>query len=324
LAGLEEENRRLAHRVGEMPLSGLITRDPGMLKVCRQIEKLAPTDATVTLIGESGTGKEVLARGLHQLSGRRTRRFVAINCAAIPENLLESELFGHERGAFTGAVKQTPGKIEVADGGTLFLDEIGDLPLSLQAKLLRFLQERIIERIGGREEIPVDVRIVCATHRNLRELIASGAFREDLYVGLTEMVVDIPPLRARAGDAALLAHSFIQRIADQQGKEGMTLADDALKSIESHGWPGNVRELENCMKRAVILADGQLIRAEDLGLAPYEGDRYLNLRQVREEAERAAVLRAMAHSNGNIAKAAETLGISRPTLYDLLNRFSLR
>src|SRR5690606_22981030 len=266
LAGLEQENRRLAHRVGEMPLSGLITRDPGMLKVCRQIEKLAPTDATVTLIGESGTGKEVLARGLHQLSGRRGRRFVAINCAAIPENLLESELFGHERGAFTGAVKQTPGKIEAADGRTLFLDEIGDLPPSLQAKLLRFLQERVIERIGGREEIPVDVRIVCATHRNLRELIGAGAFREDLYYRLTEMVVEIPPLRARAGDAALLAHSFIQRIADQQGKEGMTLADDALKSIESHGWPGNVRELENCMKRAVILADGQLIRAEDLGL----------------------------------------------------------
>ncbi len=325
LAGLEEENHRLAQRVGEMPLSGLITRDPGMLKVCRQIEKLAPTDATVTLIGESGTGKEVLARGLHQLSGRRERRFVAINCAAIPEALLESELFGHERGAFTGAVKQTPGKIELADGGTLFLDEIGDLPLSLQAKLLRFLQERVIERIGGREEIPVDVRIVCATHRRLRDLIATGDFREDLYYRLTEMVVEIPPLRERAGDAALLAHNFIRRIADQQGKEGLTLADDALKSIESHGWPGNVRELENCLKRAVILADGQVIHAEDLGLTPDDGEhRYLNLRQVREEAERAAVLRAMAHTNGNIARAAEILGISRPTLYDLLNRFNLR
>jgi two-component system NtrC family response regulator len=324
LATLEQENRRLAERVGEMPLSGLITRDPGMLRVCRQIEKLAPTDATVTLIGESGTGKEVLARGLHQLSKRRDRRFIAINCAAIPEALLESELFGHERGAFTGAVKQTPGKIEVASGGTLFLDEIGDLPMSLQAKLLRFLQERVIERIGGREEIAVDVRVVCATHRNLRELIAAGTFREDLYYRLTEMVVDIPPLRARAGDAALLAHAFIRKIAGQQGRAGMTLGDDALKSIETHGWPGNVRELENCVKRAVILTDGQVVRATDLGLAPDAGDRYLNLRQVREEAERAAVLRAMAHSDGNIAKAAEMLGISRPTLYDLLNRFNLR
>lgn len=325
LADLEEENQRLAQRVGEMPLSGLITRDPGMLKVCRQIEKLAPTDATVTLLGESGTGKEVLARGLHQLSNRRGRRFVAINCAAIPEALLESELFGYERGAFTGAVKQTLGKIEMADGGTLFLDEIGDLPSNLQGKLLRFLQERVIERIGGREEIPVDVRIICATHRDLRKLIAAGDFREDLYYRLTEMVVDIPPLRERAGDAALLTHRLIRQLAGQQGKEGLTLGEDALKSIEAHGWPGNIRELENCVKRAVILADGQVIHAEDLGLVSGQGDpHHLNLRQVRQEAEKTAVLRAMAHSNGNIAKAAELLGISRPTLYDLLNRFGLR
>lgn len=325
LAGLEEEIHRLSQRIGKTPLSGLITRDPGMLRVCRQIEKLAPTDATVTLIGESGTGKEVLARGLHQLSGRREYRFVAINCAAIPETLLESELFGYERGAFTGAVRQTPGKIELANGGTLFLDEIGDLPFSLQAKLLRFLQERVVERIGGREEIPVDVRIVCATHRRLRDLIVTGDFREDLYYRLTEMVVEIPPLRERAGDAALLAHNFIRRLASQQGKDRLTLADDALKSIECHPWPGNVRELQNCLKRAVILADGQVIRPEDLGLAREAADlHYLNLRQAREEAERAAVLRAMAHTNGNIARAAEILGISRPTLYDLLNRFNLR
>lgn len=325
LAGLEDEIHRLSQRTGETPLSGLITRDPGMLRVCRQIEKLAPTNATVTLIGESGTGKEVLARGLHQLSNRRERRFMAINCAAIPETLLESELFGYERGAFTGATRQTPGKIELADGGTLFLDEIGDLPPSLQAKLLRFLQERVVERIGGRDEIRVDVRIVCATHRRLRDLIVTGEFREDLYYRLTEMVVEIPPLRDRAGDAALLAHKFIRRLGSQQGKERLTLADDALKSIECHRWPGNVRELQNCLKRAVILADGQVIRAEDLGLSPEESDpHYLNLRQAREEAERAAVLRAMAHTNGNIARAAEILGISRPTLYDLLNRFNLR
>ncbi|MCP5264915.1 MAG: PEP-CTERM-box response regulator transcription factor [Burkholderiaceae bacterium] len=324
LTDLERENRRLAEQIGDLPLNGLITRDPGMLRVCRQIEKLAPTDATVLLHGESGTGKEILARGLHDSSPRHGKRFVAINCAAIPEALLESELFGHEKGAFTGAVKQTPGKIELADGGTLFLDEIGDLPLPLQSKLLRFLQERVIERIGGRAEIPVDIRVVCATHRNLRDLIAQGAFREDLFYRLTEMVVAIPPLRERAGDAALLAHAFVRRFGAQQGKERLYLGEDALHAIEGHRWPGNVRELENCIKRAVILADDKMITADDLGLVESEESPALNLRQVRDEAERQAVLRAMAHSDGNIAKAAELLGVSRPTLYDLLNRFGMR
>jgi two-component system NtrC family response regulator len=324
LADLEQENRRLSESVSTSPLSGLLTRDPGMLKICRQIERLAPTNATVLLLGESGTGKEVLARGLHQLSPRHDKRFVAINCAAIPDTLLEAELFGYEKGAFTGAAKTTPGKIETADGGTLFLDEIGDLPHPLQAKLLRFLQERVIERIGSREEIAVDVRVVCATHRNLRDLIRDGGFREDLFYRLSEMVVTIPPLRDRSGDASLLAHAFVTRFGAQNGREKLRLREDALDAIGQHRWPGNIRELENCIKRATIMADGAAITAEDLGLETPDEASSFNLRQVRDEAEKQAVLKVMARVDGNIAKAAELLGISRPTLYDLLNRFGLR
>jgi two-component system NtrC family response regulator len=296
-----------------------------MLRVCRTIEKVAAANVTVALFGESGTGKEVLARGLHALSPQSSGRFVAINCAAIPENLLESELFGHEKGAFTGAVKQTPGKIELAHKGTLFLDEIGDLPMSLQAKLLRFLQERVIERVGGRDGIPVDVRVVCATHRDLKARIAEGLFREDLYYRLAEIVIDIPPLRAREGDAALLAHAFVQRYAAENRRGSMQLTDDALDAIAAHTWPGNVRELENCLKRAVIMADGNRITADDLGLEAVEPDaEFFNLRRVRDEAEHQAVLRVLARTNGNIARAAEILGISRPSLYDLMNRFGLK
>jgi len=324
ISDLERENRRLAEAAGASPLAGLLTRDPGMLKICRQVERVAPTNATVLLLGDSGTGKEVLARALHELSPRKGKRFVAINCAAIPDTLLEAELFGYEKGAFTGASKTTPGKIETADDGTLFLDEIGDLPQPLQAKLLRFLQERVIERIGGREEIPVDVRVVCATHQNLRELIAEGRFREDLFYRLSELVITIPPLRERAGDAALLAHAFIQRFGAQNRRERMTLREDALDAIQAHDWPGNVRELENCIKRAVIMAEGSAITAADLGLKTEDDPLAFNLRQVRDEAEKAAVLKVMARVDGNIAKAAELLGISRPTLYDLLNRFGLR
>lgn len=321
---LQLENARLS-AIGGSPLSGLLTRDPGMLKICRTIEKLASASVTVALIGESGTGKEVLARGLHALSPRAGERFVAINCAAIPDALLESELFGYEKGAFTGAVKQTVGKIETAHKGTLFLDEIGDLPMPLQAKLLRFLQERVIERIGGRGEIPVDVRIVCATHRDLKAQIKAGAFREDLYYRLAEVIVDIPPLRQREGDAVLLAHAFVQRYARENSRGSMALTDDAVSAIESHPWPGNVRELENCLKRAVIMADGNRITADDLGLEVVEEDLdRLNLRQVRDEAERRAVLRVLARTNNNIARAAEVLGISRPSLYDLMNRFGLK
>src|SRR5690348_4297119 len=286
---LQEENARL-HASQEAPaMSGILTRDPEMLRACRTIEKVAPTSVTVLILGESGTGKELLARALHELSPRRGERFVAINCAAIPENLLESELFGYEKGAFTGAAKQTLGKIETANGGTLFLDEIGDLPLPLQAKLLRFLQERVIERIGGRQEIPVDVRIVCATHQSLKARITEARFREDLYYRLAEIVVEIPPLRARHGDATLLAHGFARRLADEQRRGGMSLQADAIQAIEAHSWPGNVRELENVIKRAVIMADGLAISAADIGLAELELDASaLNLRQVREQAEKQA------------------------------------
>jgi two-component system NtrC family response regulator len=268
----------------------------------------------------------VLARALHSLSPRRGQRFIAINCAAIPENLLESELFGYEKGAFTGAVRQTLGKIEMAHRGTLFLDEIGDLPPALQAKLLRFLQERVIERVGGREEIPVDTRIVCATHQNLKDLIAAGRFREDLYYRLAEIVVTIPPLRARPGDASLLAHAFVRRVAAEQKRGSISLRADAVAAIEAHAWPGNVRELENCVKRAVIMADGGTIGPEDLGLqvAVAGGEERATLKQVRETAEREAVVRVLGRVNGNVSRAAELLGVSRPTLYDLMERFGLR
>jgi len=321
---LQEENKRL-HAAQETPaMAGVITRDPGMLRICRTIEKVAPTSVTVLILGESGTGKELLARALHDLSPRRSERFVAINCAAIPETLLESELFGYEKGAYTGAVKQTIGKIETAQGGTLFLDEIGDLSASLQAKLLRFLQERVIERIGGRQEIPVDVRIVCATHQNLKAQIAEGKFREDLYYRIAEIVVDIPPLRARQGDAALLAHCFVRKLASEHKRNGMSLLPDAIDAIDAHAWPGNVRELENVIKRAVIMAEGAGINAGDVGLAASDSDAALNLRQVREQAEKHAVIRVLGRSNGNLSRAAEVLGVSRPTLYDLMHRFGLK
>ncbi|MDR1228487.1 MAG: PEP-CTERM-box response regulator transcription factor [Azoarcus sp.] len=325
LYDLQAENRKLQQaKAGSV--AGLITRDAGMLKICRTVERVASASVTVALLGDSGTGKEVLAHGLHVLSPRAEERFVAINCAAIPESLLESELFGYEKGAFTGAVRQTPGKIEIAHKGTLFLDEIGDLPMPLQAKLLRFLQERVIERLGGRQEIPVDVRVVCATHRDLRAQIQAGLFREDLYYRLAEIVVTIPPLRERDGDAVLLAHHFVQRFARENGRSALQLGEDAIAAIETHGWPGNVRELENCLKRAVIMADGSRITADDLGLgsAGDEALEHLNLRHVRELAERQAVVRVLARTNGNIARAAEILGISRPSLYDLMSRLGLK
>ena len=324
---LQSENRRLRQLHQPDALSGLMTRDPEMLRVCRTIEKVASSSATVMLLGESGTGKEVLARGLHQSSPRRAEKFVAINCAAIPENLLESELFGHEKGSFTGAAKLTLGKIEMANGGTLMLDEIGDLPFSLQAKLLRFLQERTIERVGGRQEIPVDVRIVCATHQDLKALSKEGRFREDLYYRLAEIVVTIPPLRARVGDAALLAHAFVRRFVQEQNRSSMTLSEDAIRAVELHLWPGNIRELVNCIKRATIMAEGNQITSEDVGLknsALVETDNSLDLRLIRDNAEKRAIMAALGRVNGNMAKAAELLGVSRPTLYDLMHRLGLK
>jgi two-component system NtrC family response regulator len=326
LYDLQQENSRLQLMQQPDVLSGLITRDPDLLRVCRTVEKVAMSDATVLVLGESGTGKELIARGVHAASSRRNERFVAINCAAIPDNLLESELFGYEKGAFTGAAKMTPGKIETANRGTLMLDEIGDLPMSLQAKLLRFLQERVIERIGGRQEIPIDVRIVCATHQDLKSLIKEGRFREDLYYRLAEIVVSIPPLRARRGDATLLSHAFVRRFSAEQNRGAMTLREDALRAIESYNWPGNVRELENCIKRAVIMADSNQITLEDIGLNELqdESEMRLDLRQVREDAEKRVIITALGRADGNILKAAEMLGVSRPTLYDLMHRFGLK
>ncbi|HAN55304.1 MAG TPA: PEP-CTERM-box response regulator transcription factor [Betaproteobacteria bacterium] len=322
---LEQENRALQQRQPDEAMQGIVTSAAEMLKVCRTVEKVAPSNATVLLLGESGTGKELLARAVHQLSTRANERFVAINCAAIPDALLESELFGYEKGAFTGASKQTVGKIEYASKGTLFLDEIGDLPLALQAKLLRFLQERVIERLGGRGEIPVDVRVVGATHQNLEALIQAGSFRQDLYYRLSEISVMIPPLRARQGDAALLAHAFLEKFSRQQNRALKGFTPDAIDAIESYPWPGNVREMENVIKRAVIMAESGQISALDLGLkADAVESQPLNLRQVRDEAERRAVVRALGRTNGNIVQAAELLGVSRPTLYDLLNRFGLK
>lgn len=318
---LEEENRRLATASREA-LGGLITAAPEMLKVTSMIERVANADVSVMLLGASGTGKEVLARGLHEKSGRKGQ-FVAINCAAIPETLLESELFGHEKGAFTGAVKTTEGKIELADGGTLFLDEIGDVPLPLQVKLLRFLQERVIERVGGRKPIAVDTRIVCATHQDVDAMVASGAFREDLYYRLAEIVVRIPSLAERTGDPVLLAKHFLHHYAKTMNRPVTGLSPDALSAIDAWGWPGNVRELENRMKRAVIMADGKSVTAIDLDLAERDTPDPINLKAVRETADRKAIRHALARAEGNISNTAKLLGISRPTLYDLLKNYDL-
>lgn len=318
---LEEENRRLATTSREA-LGGLITAAPEMLKVTSMIERVANADVSVMLLGASGTGKEVLARGLHEKSGRRGQ-FVAINCAAIPETLLESELFGHEKGAFTGAVKTTEGKIELADGGTLFLDEIGDVPLPLQVKLLRFLQERVIERVGGRKPIAVDTRIVCATHQDVDAMVAGGTFREDLYYRLAEIVVRIPSLAERTGDPVLLAKHFLHHYAKTMNRPVTGLSPDALSAIDAWGWPGNVRELENRMKRAVIMADGKSVTAIDLDLAERDTPDPINLKAVRESADRKAIRHALARAEGNISNTAKLLGISRPTLYDLLKNYDL-
>ncbi len=322
---LEAENRRLAARAeAGAVLGGMITGSPEMLKVTRTIERVAGADVSVMLLGASGTGKELLARGLHDAS-RRKGAFVAINCAAIPETLLESELFGHEKGAFTGAVKTTEGKIELAHGGTLFLDEIGDVPLPLQVKLLRFLQERVIERIGGRKAIPVDVRVVCATHQDIDAMVADGRFREDLYYRLAEIVVRIPSLAERPGDAGLLARHFLHKYAAAMNAGAKSFAPDALAAIDAWSWPGNVRELENRVKRAAIMADGKQVGAADLDLESAQEDALpINLKAVREAADRKAIRLALARAEGNISGTARLLGISRPTLYDLMKAYDLQ
>jgi two-component system NtrC family response regulator len=310
---------------GELLLGTIISASPEMVKVARTIQRVAPTNVSVMLLGASGTGKELLARGLHNASDRADKPFVAINCGAIPENLLESELFGHEKGAFTGAVKTTEGKIEIANGGTLFLDEVGDIPLPLQVKLLRFLQEREIERIGGRKPIPVDVRVVCATHRNLNKMIADQSFRDDLYYRLAEVTISIPSLIERTGDAVLLAKYFVSRFAREMNPSIKGMSSAALNAIDQWQWPGNVRELENRVKRAVIMADGKFVTADDLDFGDEDDDELLlNLKAAREAADRKAIKRAIARTEGNISGAAKLLGISRPTLYDLLKQYDLQ
>jgi two-component system NtrC family response regulator len=325
LAALEKQNRELQFQRQNSPLPGIITADPAMLRACRVVEKIAPSSVSVLILGESGTGKELIARAVHALSPRSGGPFIAINCAAIPEALLESELFGHEKGAFTGAIKTTVGKVEQANGGTLFLDEIGDMPAQLQAKLLRFLQGRVIERVGGRQEIPVDVRVVCATNQDLKQRIAEQQFREDLYYRINEASVTLPPLRDRSGDAVLLAHAFLRRFSSEQGQPRRGFTEDAVGAIRVHHWPGNVRELESRVKTAVLVADGPLVTALDMGLETAATGRLprLNLREARASAERAAILQATSVANGSISRAAELLGVSRPTLYDLMDRHAI-
>lgn len=325
---LEAENRALSAGQLTTPLPGIVAASAVMTKLCRKIEKVAPSDITTLLLGDSGTGKELFARALHDLNRRSGQRMVAINCAAIPDTLLESELFGYEKGAFTGANKRTEGKIEYANGGTLFLDEIGDLPLELQAKLLRFLQERVIERVGGREEIPIDVRIVCATHQDLTEHIKTGKFREDLYYRISEVTLHIPPVREREGDALLLANAFLAKFNKEFSKSIKGFDREAISAITAYDWPGNVRELESKVKRAIIMADGSHIGVEDLDLdiVDVEGcePTPFNLRQVREDAEKSAVMRALVSANENISETAKMLGITRPTLYNLMEKYAIR
>lgn len=324
LYDLEEENLRLSQNNKASGFQGLITGSQDMYKVCNMVERVAPANVTVLLLGASGTGKELLARAVHNLSDRSQEKFVAINCAAIPENLLESELFGYEKGAFTGAVKQTKGKIELAEGGTLFLDEIGDLQFSLQVKLLRFLQERVIERIGGRQEIAVDVRVVCATHQDIEKDITEGGFREDLYYRLSEIVINIPSLAEREGDSILLAKAFLTKFNDELKKQVKGFTQDALRAIASYNWPGNVRELENRIKRSVIMCNGKKITADDLELSLKEGEAaVLNLKAVRENADIKAINMAMAQASGNVSQAAKILGISRPTFYGLIKQYDM-
>lgn len=326
LYDLELDNRKLAHATFAEPFDGVIAASPEMLRICQTVEKVAKSNISLMITGESGTGKEVLAQALHRASNRRDGPFIAINCAAIPENLLESELFGHEKGAFTGAVKQAIGKVELADKGTIFLDEIGDMPLPLQAKMLRFIQERNFERVGGRKSIPVDVRIVSATNKDLERAQATGEFREDLFFRLNEIDVKIPPLKDREGDVTLLGQFFLQKIGAGMGQKIKEFSPAALAAMEQYDWPGNVRELENKVKRAVVLSDGSSILPEDLGLESDEAGTvtFPTLRQVREKAERDVVNRALALTGGNVSQAAKLLGVSRPTLYELLKSLGIK
>jgi len=325
LRNLEDENRKLARLHISHPMEGIIAVSPEMHEVCRMVERFAPTNMSVLVQGESGTGKEVIARALHAMSPRAGKPFIAVNAAAIPENLLESELFGHEKGAFTGATQQVKGKFELADGGTFFLDEVGDIPISLQPKLLRVLQERIVERIGGRQPIKVDVRLICATHQNIPRLIGQNLFREDLLFRINELVINLPALRERTGDIAILARAFMERFAKQMGRHLLGFSEEAMGAMEAYPWPGNVREMESKIKRAVIMAAGSLIEARDLELVPGQASRRTpTLREARDAAERQAICAALVEADENVTKAADLLDVTRPTLYSLLSKFSLK
>jgi len=325
LAELERDNRELARQRNGTNIKGIVAASPQMLAICRTLEKVAPTDVTTLITGETGTGKELLARALHDMSHRFEKPFAAINCAAIPENLLESELFGFEKGSFTGATQSKKGKIESANGGTLFLDEIGDMPMPLQAKLLRFLQERMIDRVGSVTPVPVDVRVVCATHRDVQQLIDQGTFREDLYYRISEITLDVPALRERDGDALVIAQSLLQSLAKQMERPNLVFTEDAIKAIKTHPWPGNVREMINKVKRATIMADGKRVTAADLEInCDLDGPEHqLNLRQVRENAERAAIVQALQSCRFNMAQASRLLGVTRPTLYNLTDKYRI-
>lgn len=325
LAELEQENRELIGQTNGASIKGIVAASPEMMEICRTIEKVAPTDVTTLITGETGTGKELLARALHDLSHRTDQPFAAINCAAIPENLLESELFGFEKGSFTGATQAKKGKIESANGGTLFLDEIGDMPMALQAKLLRFLQERVVDRVGSVKPVPVDVRVVCATHRNVQELITQGEFREDLYYRISEITLDVPALRERDGDALVIAQSLLKSLGKQLDRPNLSFSEDAVQAITSYAWPGNVREMINKVKRAIIMADGKRVSAGDLQLSTGEGEsvNQLNLRQVREQAEKQAILQALHCTSFNMSQASRLLGVTRPTLYNLTDKYRI-
>jgi len=324
LHSLEEDNRRLT-QVARGSIDGIIAASPAMIDICRVVERIATTDVSLLLLGESGTGKEVVARALHRLSLRANGPLIAVNCAAIPDNLLESELFGHERGAFTGAIKQTRGKVEQANGGTLFLDEIGDMPLALQAKMLRFLQGRTFQRVGGREELAVDLRIVSASNRDLQAMISQGTFREDLFFRLNEVKVVLPPLREREGDTVLIACTLLQRFAQIYKKGHLDFSPGALTAITRYEWPGNVRELENRIKRAVVLGRGNRITTDDLDLGiKVEEEEMASLKEVRRKAEIDAIGKALAACNYNVSRTAKSLGVSRPTLYSLLAGYNIK
>ena len=321
---LEEEHRKDARYSVGHEFPGFVTTFPELQETLKRVRDVADSDIGVLITGESGTGKELIARGVHQHSRRANKPFVAINCAAIPDHLLESELFGHEKGAFTGAIKTTIGKIEQASGGTLFLDEIADLSLPLQAKLLRFLQERVIERVGGRATIDVDVRVLSATNQVLNQAIEAGLFREDLYYRLSEFAIELPPLRERGDDAIVIANDLLGKLARDLRRPARGFGADALSALAAYDWPGNVRELQNRLKRAVVTAKGRKVTAVDLGFeTPSSEPKRETLQEARDRAERATIENAMAVSGGNISNAAKILQVSRPKLYNLLRRFEI-